>query len=110
MTSQFAKKYFGNHVTILAQGSAEGIAADFGADAADVLSADSFKKYNEKFDAIVVTEWINDQGLLPKIQNLAIRTGKIIVAVQDHASLSLDFFDLIVCTFFITQANASSSE
>jgi D-arabinose 1-dehydrogenase-like Zn-dependent alcohol dehydrogenase len=49
LTVQFAKRVFNLHVTVLALGPSEGIAEAFGADAADVYSPASTKKYELKF-------------------------------------------------------------
>jgi D-arabinose 1-dehydrogenase-like Zn-dependent alcohol dehydrogenase len=56
LTVRFAKLVFGFHVTVLSLGTVEGIAESFGADAADVYSIANVKKYEEKFDAVVITE------------------------------------------------------
>lgn len=93
---QFAKRVFGLQVTVFSQGSAEGVAAALGADAADTYSAENIKKYGEKFDALLVTEPI-PAGSEKSLQSLAIRTGKVFFTTQFTYAPAIVFFELIVC-------------
>jgi D-arabinose 1-dehydrogenase-like Zn-dependent alcohol dehydrogenase len=97
LTVQFAKRVFGHHVTVFSLASSEGVAESLGADAADVYSIPNTKKYEEKFDAVIVTEPIIGEEQSKPLQNLAIRTGKLFFATQFSYAPSLVVMDLIVC-------------
>lgn len=107
LTVQFAKKVFKHNVTVLSLNSSEGIAEAFGADAADVYSLETVKKYNEKFDAVIVTEAVTPELAHP-LQSLAIRTGKLFFTNHFCYHNTIVFFDLIVCKVCIIQVSANS--
>lgn len=107
LTVLFAKKVFKHNVTVLSLNSSEGIAEAFGADAADVYSLETVKKYNEKFDAVIVTEAVTPELAHP-LQSLAIRTGKLFFTNHFCYHNTIVFFDLIVCKVCIIQVSANS--
>jgi D-arabinose 1-dehydrogenase-like Zn-dependent alcohol dehydrogenase len=108
LTAQFAKKVFGFHVTVLTLGSTEGVTESFGADAADVLTIASLKKYTQKFDAAVIAEPI-EAALFKDFQDIVIRTGKIVISVQLGYSPAINFFELIIGNFLLIQDKENSS-
>lgn len=110
LTVQFAKKVFKHHVTVLSLGSAEGVAESFGADAADILSTETIKKYGLKFDAVVVAEQVAAGNESRQLMDIAIRTGKILFLTQFTYSPPIGVFDLIVSTSIPMQTRESSLE
>jgi D-arabinose 1-dehydrogenase-like Zn-dependent alcohol dehydrogenase len=107
LTVQFAKKVFNHHVTLLSLNSSEGVAEAFGADAADVYSLQTVKKYEEKFDALIITEVVIPELAHP-LQSLAMRTGKVFFTNHFCYHNTLVFFDLIVCKVYPIQVSANS--
>jgi NADPH:quinone reductase-like Zn-dependent oxidoreductase len=109
LTVQFAKRVFGLHVTVFSLGLTEGVAELLGADAVDVYSVANTKKYEQKFDVVVVTEPITEGEEKP-LQDIAIRTGKLYFLTQFKYTPVINFFDLIVCKSDPMQASVSSLE
>jgi hypothetical protein len=58
---------------------------------------------------VVVAEQLGAEISQP-LQNLAIRTGRLYFLTQFTYAPSIGFFDLIICSYLLMQASASSSE
>jgi len=93
LTVQFAKLVFGLHVTLFGVEGLQGL-GEFGADAVETISIGSIKKFEQKFEFIVITESL-EVDIAKAVINIAIRSGQIYIASPLSYHHSIVVFDLV---------------
>ena len=109
VVTQYAKKVFGQSVTVFGYEGGEELLKSFGADSFVKLSLDSISKNNEKYQAVIVTDLVQPEEF-KTLQNIAIRTGQIYLAIDMGYYPTIGCFDLVCGKIYAIQANANLLE
>ncbi len=100
LTSQYATKVFGFKVTLFGYEGSAYLAQFFGAQEFITLSNDNITKNTEKYHHIVITEPIKEAEAV-YVQNIAYRTGKVVMAIDMGYYPEIKVFDLVCSNLWV---------
>lgn len=109
LTTQFAKKVFGFHTTILGYSGSEELAKEWGADAYIALSKEAITKNNEKFKAIVIADVMKEEDVFI-IHEVVWRNGGVVFAIDMGFDPKMIALSMICSTSTSSQAKSTLPE
>ena len=98
LVTQFAKKVYKYHTTLVDYEGSEEVAKEFGADAFLKLSGETITKNTEKFNALIITDVLKEEES-KHIQDMAWRSGLVIFAIDMGFCPNVTAIDIVVCKY-----------